>query len=81
MLLGGRLGDTIGRKRTFIVGVALFAVASALCGFAWEEGTLVVARLLQGVGAAIASPTGLALVATTFPKVQPAMPRPRCSRR
>jgi EmrB/QacA subfamily drug resistance transporter len=68
MLLGGRLGDTIGRKRTFIVGVALFTIASALCGVAWDEGTLVVARLLQGVGAAIASPTGLALVATTFPK-------------
>lgn len=68
MLLGGRLGDTIGRKRTFIVGVALFTIASILCGIAWSEGTLVVARLLQGVGAAIASPTGLALVATTFPK-------------
>jgi EmrB/QacA subfamily drug resistance transporter len=68
MLLGGRLGDTIGRKRTFIVGVALFTIASILCGVAWDEGTLVVARLLQGVGAAIASPTGLALVATTFPK-------------
>src|SRR6201986_3173859 len=68
MLLGGRLGDSIGRKRTFIVGVALFTIASALCGIAWDEGTLVVARLLQGVGAAIASPTGLALVATTFPK-------------
>jgi EmrB/QacA subfamily drug resistance transporter len=68
MLLGGRLGDTIGRKRTFIVGVALFAIASALCGVAWDAPTLVVARLLQGIGAAIASPTGLALVATTFPK-------------
>ena len=68
MLLGGRLGDTIGRKRTFIVGVALFTIASVLCGIAWSEGSLVVARLLQGVGAAIASPTGLALVATTFPK-------------
>jgi EmrB/QacA subfamily drug resistance transporter len=68
MLLGGRLGDTIGRKRTFIVGVALFTIASVLCGIAWDESTLVVARLLQGVGAAIASPTGLALVATTFPK-------------
>jgi EmrB/QacA subfamily drug resistance transporter len=68
MLLGGRLGDTIGRKRTFIVGVALFTIASVLCGIAWDEATLVVARLLQGVGAAIASPTGLALVATTFPK-------------
>ena len=68
MLLGGRLGDTIGRKRTFIVGVALFTIASVLCGVAWDEATLVTARLLQGVGAAIASPTGLALVATTFPK-------------
>ena len=68
MLLGGRLGDTIGRKRTFIVGVALFTIASVLCGVAWDETTLVIARLLQGVGAAIASPTGLALVATTFPK-------------
>jgi EmrB/QacA subfamily drug resistance transporter len=68
MLLGGRLGDTIGRKRTFIVGVALFSIASILCGIAWDESTLVIARLLQGVGAAIASPTGLALVATTFPK-------------
>src|SRR5690606_28460794 len=68
MLLGGRLGDTIGRKRTFIVGVTLFTIASVLCGIAWDEATLVIARLLQGVGAAIASPTGLALVATTFPK-------------
>src|SRR6202012_1835917 len=68
MLLGGRLGDTIGRKRTFIVGVALFTIASALCGIAWDDVTLVIARLLQGVGAAIASPTGFALVATTFAK-------------
>jgi EmrB/QacA subfamily drug resistance transporter len=68
MLLGGRLGDTIGRKRTFIVGVALFTIASILCGVAWDETTLVIARLLQGVGSAIASPTGLALIATTFPK-------------
>jgi EmrB/QacA subfamily drug resistance transporter len=68
MLLGGRLGDTIGRKRTFIAGVALFTIASILCGLAWDEVTLVIARLLQGVGAAIASPTALALIATTFPK-------------
>src|ERR1700753_2422373 len=68
MLLGGRLGDPIGRKRTFISGVALFTIASILCGLAWNEGTLVTARLLQGVGAAIASPTGFALVATTFAK-------------
>src|SRR6516162_9904871 len=60
MLLGGRLGDT--------VGVALFTIASALCGIAWDDPTLVIARLLQGVGAAIATPTGLALIATTFAK-------------
>ncbi|MBV8929935.1 MAG: MFS transporter, partial [Mycobacteriaceae bacterium] len=55
-------------KRTFIVGVALFTIASVLCGSAWNEATLVIARLLQGIGAAIASPTALALIATTFPK-------------
>src|SRR6201746_219418 len=68
MLLGGRLGDTIRRKRTFIVGVALFTISSVLCAVAWDEVTLVIARLSQGIGSAIASPTGLALVATTFPK-------------
>src|SRR5271169_5392085 len=68
MLLGGRLGDTIGRKRTFIVGVALFTISSVLCAVAWDEVTMVIARLSQGIGSAIASPTGLALVATTFPK-------------
>src|SRR6201991_101243 len=68
MLLGGRLGDTIGRKRTFIVGVALFTISSVLCAAAWDDTTMVIARLLQGIGSAIASPTGLALVATTFAK-------------
>jgi EmrB/QacA subfamily drug resistance transporter len=68
ILLGGRLGDSIGRKRTFMVGVALFTVASAMCGIAWNGGTLVSARLLHGLAAAIIAPTVLALVATTFPK-------------
>ncbi|RVW03771.1 MFS transporter [Rhodococcus spongiicola] len=66
MLLGGRLGDALGRKRVFIGGVALFTIASLACGLANNEATLVAARALQGVGAAIASPTALALVATTF---------------
>ena len=66
MLLGGRLGDAFGRKRVFIGGVALFTVASLLCGLAVDEAMLVAARALQGVGAAMASPTALALVATTF---------------
>jgi EmrB/QacA subfamily drug resistance transporter len=68
MLLGGRLGDTIGLKRAFIVGVALFTIASVMCGIAWDGGALVSARLLHGVAAAIIAPTCLALVATTFPK-------------
>ena len=68
MLLGGRLGDTFGRKRTFIVAVALFTIASAMCGIAWNEGTIVLARLLQGTAAAVATPTCLALIAATFPK-------------
>jgi EmrB/QacA subfamily drug resistance transporter len=68
VLLGGRLGDTIGRKRAFIIGVALFTIVSAICGVAWNGGVLVLARLLQGVSAAIIAPTGMALVATTFAK-------------
>lgn len=68
MLLGGRLGDTIGRKRAFIVGVALFTFASSLCGIAWDGGTLITARLLHGAASAIMAPTNLALIATTFPR-------------
>src|SRR5271156_7231074 len=68
MPLGGRLGDTFGRKRTFLVGVALFTIASAMCGIAWDGGVLVLARLLHGAAAAIVAPTSMALVATTFPK-------------
>ena len=68
ILLGGRLGDTIGRKRTLIVGVALFTFASTICGIAWDGAVLVLARLLHGAAAAIVVPTCMALVATTFPK-------------
>src|SRR5271154_6815413 len=68
ILLGGRLGDTIGRKRTLIVGVALFTFASTICGIAWDGAALVLARLLHGAAAAIVVPTCVAVVATTFPK-------------
>ena len=68
LLLGGRIGDTIGHKRTLIVGAALFTITSAMCGIAWDGGVLVVARLLKGVAAAIVTPTSMALVATMFPK-------------
>ncbi|GAB88814.1 putative major facilitator superfamily transporter [Gordonia rhizosphera NBRC 16068] len=66
MLLGGRLGDAFGRKRMFIVGVAAFTITSLLCGVAWNETSLIVGRALQGASAAVAAPTAMALVATTF---------------
>jgi EmrB/QacA subfamily drug resistance transporter len=67
MLLGGRIGDAFGRKRMLVVGVAVFTVSSLLCGCAVTGEMLLAARVLQGVGAAIASPTAMALVAVTFP--------------
>ena len=66
LLLGGRAGDILGRRRVFIVGVLLFVVASLLGGLAQNSGQLLAARALQGVGGAIASPTSLALISTTF---------------
>ncbi|MFD5835114.1 MFS transporter [Streptomyces collinus] len=66
LLLGGRAGDILGRRRVFIFGVLLFALASLLGGFAQNSGQLLGARALQGVGGAIASPTALALISTTF---------------
>ena len=66
LLLGGRMGDLFGRRRMFIVGVLLFALASLAGGFAQNETWLLAMRALQGVGGAIASPTALALVTTTF---------------
>lgn len=67
LLLGGRLGDLFGRRKVFMVGVAVFALASLLGGLAQTEGMLLGARALQGIGAALASPTALALITTTFP--------------
>jgi EmrB/QacA subfamily drug resistance transporter len=67
LLLGGRLGDLYGRRRIFMVGVTLFAVASLAGGLAQTEGMLLAARGLQGLGAALASPAALALITTTFP--------------
>ncbi|TWS17875.1 MFS transporter [Tsukamurella asaccharolytica] len=66
LLLGGRLGDTFGRKKMFLLGVIGFTIASALAGFATNEAWLLAARVGQGLFAAVASPTALALIATTF---------------
>jgi EmrB/QacA subfamily drug resistance transporter len=66
LLLGGRAGDILGRRRVFIAGILLFSLASLLGGLAPSSGWLLAARALQGVGAAIASPTALALITTNF---------------
>ncbi|MDQ0772428.1 EmrB/QacA subfamily drug resistance transporter [Streptomyces aurantiacus] len=66
LLLGGRLGDILGRRRVFVCGVLLFVVASLLGGLSQESWQLLAARSLQGVGGAIASPTALSLITTTF---------------
>ena len=67
LLLGGRLGDLYGRRKVFMIGLVVFGVASLLGGLATSEATLLAARGLQGLGAALASPAALALIATTFP--------------
>ena len=66
LLLGARAGDLLGRRRTFIGGIAIFTVASLLGGFAPTSGLLLAARALQGVGAALAAPSSLALLTTMF---------------
>ncbi|MET7600174.1 MFS transporter [Streptomyces sp. NPDC005481] len=68
LLLGGRAGDILGRRRVFMTGILLFTAASLLGGLAQEPWQLMAARALQGVGGAIASPTSLALITTTFPE-------------
>lgn len=66
LLLGGRAGDLFGRRRMFVAGITLFTAASLAGGFAPSAGWLLAARVLQGVGAAAAGPSTIALIATTF---------------
>src|SRR6478735_3993883 len=66
LLLGGRVGDAIGHKRAFLSGVGVFTIASLVCGLANDGITLIAARAVQGTGAAVAAPPGLALIATTY---------------
>ena len=68
LLLGGRSGDLLGRRRIFIFGILLFSVASLLGGLAASQAWLLAARAVQGVGAAFAAPTALSLIAVTFPE-------------
>jgi EmrB/QacA subfamily drug resistance transporter len=66
LLLGGRAGDLLGRKRIFLIGLVIFTGASLLDGLASSEGMLIGARALQGLGAALISPAALSIIATTF---------------
>jgi EmrB/QacA subfamily drug resistance transporter len=66
LLLGGRAADLLGRRRLFLVGVAVFTIASLLAGLAWSEASLISARALQGLGAAIITPAALSILSTTF---------------
>jgi EmrB/QacA subfamily drug resistance transporter len=68
LLLTGRLGDLIGRKRVFLAGLVIFTVASLLCGIAPSEGALIGARFLQGIGAAAQASVILAIIVTEFPE-------------
>src|SRR5919108_2400464 len=66
LLLGGRMADLLGRRRLFLAGLLLFTVSSLLDGLAWSEGSLILFRSLQGLGAALLSPAALSILTTTF---------------
>ena len=68
LLLAGRMGDLVGRKRVFLTGLVLFTGASVLCGLATSQGLLIAFRLLQGAGGAVASSVILAIIVTEFPE-------------
>ncbi len=71
LLLGGRSGDLLVRRRVFIAGILVFSLASLLGGFATSQAWLLSARVIQGVGGAFAAPTALSLIAVTFPEGRP----------
>jgi EmrB/QacA subfamily drug resistance transporter len=68
LLFGGRTGDLFGKRRMFMIGIAVFAVSSLLGGLAQSDVWLIITRGLQGIGGAIAAPTALSLIATNFPE-------------
>src|ERR1700690_2217730 len=67
LLLAGRLGDLVGRKKVFLSGLALFTTASALCGLSDSQALLIAARFVQGIGGAVASSVIIAIIITEFP--------------
>src|SRR5918995_972244 len=67
LLLAGRLGDLIGQRRVFLIGLAVFTAASLLCAVAQSQGVLIAARFVQGVGGALTSAVILGMIVTMFP--------------
>jgi EmrB/QacA subfamily drug resistance transporter len=68
LLLGGRAADLLGRRRLLMTGLVFFTAASLVCGLAWSPAALLAARVVQGVGAAIMTPSALSIISTTFPE-------------
>jgi MFS family permease len=68
LLLSGRIGDLVGRKKVFVIGTLLFTAASVIAAVAWVPAVLLAGRALQGIGAAMIVPTGMALLTTSFPE-------------
>jgi EmrB/QacA subfamily drug resistance transporter len=66
LLLGGRAADLLGRRRLFLAGIVVFTLASLFSGLAWSEASLITARALQGLGAAVITPAALSILSTTF---------------
>ncbi len=66
LLLGGRFADIFGRRRLFVLGLALFTGSSLLCGLSWSEGSLIAFRAVQGLGGALLAPAALSILSTTF---------------
>ena len=74
------MGDLVGRKKVFLTGLVLFTAASVLCGVAQDQTLLIIARLLQGVGGAVASAVILAIIVTEFPSGGAGKGDGRCTR-
>ena len=66
LLLGGRLADLLGARRLFMAGLAVFSLASLMCGFAWSETSLITFRAIQGLGGALLSPAALSILVNTY---------------
>ena len=77
LLLGGRASDLLGRRRVFLAGIGLFGVSSLVCAIAQDQGMLLGARALQGIGAAVISPASLAIIAELVRRGRGAQPRAR----